>query len=314
MLSFEAFILRTNSLVIKQPSSVLTASLKPINENIALTIPPHVNLLDFYKTYGQRMLGNSNLKIISREEWGADNRYADPEFAKEICKKIYCYPEEYSPIDNFSQEEYLKAKELSINYKENFQNFDDFFRQKLQKENGVIYEYLPIEELMIHHTAGKFTTSLEESKNELQRIYLLHSVQRKWRDIGYHYLIDGAGRIYEGILGGKYSIGAHTYWHNNGTIGIALMGDFRPGHDTLTEPMKESLIKLIQYIIQEYHWDTTSQTFYLKKPDLSGREWSTLLIKGHQELDIRDIKTECPGIDSEELRQIIYPAIFGTTP
>jgi len=322
MLSFGSFILKTDFSVVKQPSSVLTASLTTFTP----LAPPHINLFDFYKTYGQRMLGNSNLKIISREEWGADNFKNFP--SQTFCQTQFCIEEDYDPRTSFATTEYLRSRELIINYKNNLKNYDDTFLLSKQQENGLTYYYLPAEEIIIHHTAGAFTNfeqsekkgsaeqgeagsyDLLESKKELQRIYKMQAIDRKWRDVAYHFFIDGAGNIFEGTLGGKYSIGAHTYWHNNGTIGIALMGDFRSGHNTLTEPMKESLIKLVKYLVQEYHWDITNQNFYLKKPDLSGREWSTLLIKGHQELDIREIKTECPGINLEQLRQTIYPFIF----
>lgn len=281
-----------------------------INSNEKLLIPPHINLFDFYQTYGERLLGDENIKIISREEWGADNRYSDPSYINELCKNIKCSLKEYDPEDSFSYEDILQLKSLIINYKNNFQKYSDLFLQTKRKENNVNYQYLPVEEIIIHHTAGKFTLDYEDSIKEIQRIYLLHAVQRRWRDIGYHFLIDGKGRIFEGTLGGKYSIGAHTYYHNEGTIGIALMGDFRKGHDELTQEMIDSLINLILYLKKEYKWDLSKKEFYLKKSDLSSREWSPNFIKGHKELDVRLIKTKCPGIEPETLRKLIYPYIF----
>lgn len=289
-----------------------TVELQEKSSNNFLDIPSHINLNDFYKSYGKRLLGDDNLKIISREEWGADNNYANPLFINELCKQIKCSLKEYDPEDSFSKEEYLKARSLMINYRNNFERFNDLFLQTKRKENGINYQYLPVEEIVIHHTAGKFTLELEESIKEIQRIYLLHAIQRRWRDIGYHFLIDGAGRIFEGSLGGKYSVGAHTYYHNDGTIGIALMGDFRYNHDQITNEMKESLIQLILYLKREYNWNFDQQEFYLKKPDLSGREWSNKFIKGHKELDIRLIPTSCPGIDPDKLREMIYPFLFSS--
>jgi len=275
-------------------------------------IPLHINLADFYQTYGQKLLGNDDLKIISRDEWGADNNFANPDYINNLCQKITCSLDEYDPENTFSEEEYLKARGLLINYQNNFQNYNNLFLQTQQKENGIDYEYLPVEEIIIHHTAGKFTLDLDESIKEIQRIYLLHAIQRRWRDIGYHFLIDGKGRIFEGNLGGKYSVGAHTYYHNEGSIGIALMGDFRKGHNVLTKEMKDSLIKLILYLKKEYKWDFSNKEFYLKKKDLSGREWSDKFIKGHKELDIHLIPTACPGIEPQKLREMIYPYLFVT--
>lgn len=277
--------------------------------SLQINIPQYISLTNFYKTYGQRMLGNEDIKIISREEWGADNRYADPRFIENFCQKNYCYQERYNPEDTFSEKEYWRSLELLINYRKNFELYDSFFLQSIKKENNFIYYYLPVEEIIIHHTAGKFTTDFEESKKELQRIYFMQAVQRKWQDIGYHYLIDGNGRIYEGNLGGKYSIGIHTYGHNKATVSISLMGDFRPNHDKLTEPMKKALVNLVEYLIKEYELDISQEKFYLRKPDLSGRERSENIIKGHKELDLREEPTECPGIEPEYLREIIYSSL-----
>jgi len=296
--------------IINPAPSLETANIAATQNPLNIEIPPHINLEDFYKTYGERLLGNDKIKIISREEWGANNSYSNPDFITSYCQKHYCSSQEYDPEDSFTPAEYLKARELMINYKNYFQQYDDLFLQTKRKNNGVNYHYLPVEEIVIHHTAGKYTKTLEESKKEIQRIYLLHAVRRRWRDIGYHYLIDSQGRIFEGTLGGKYSIGAHTYYHNRGTVAIALMGDFRPGHDKLTPKMTESLIKLIQYLVQEYRWNLNNHLFYLRKPDLSGREWSAKIIKGHKELDLRNPPTECPGINPEELRKLIFPQIF----
>lgn len=279
-------------------------------KEIKFDIPGHINLLDFYETYGRRLSGSENIKIISREEWETDNFSKNGNFAKNFCRLNYCREKEYDAEGSFSNNEYLKSRVLMLNYRNNFKHYDNTFLQKLKKENGVIYEYLPVEEFVIHHTAGRFTVLREDSLAELKRIYTIHSLSRKWQDIGYHYLIDGNGRVFEGNLGGKYAIGSHTYGHNRGNVAIALMGDFRPGHNQLNQEMKNSLSKLINYLIKEYKLDISKNYFFLRKPDFNSREKTNLFIKGHNELDIRDKPTACPGIDPEELRKMIYPVIF----
>ena len=299
----------TSSVLQSNAETIIDSFDKSNLEHLNIEIPQHINLTNFYKTYGQRMLGNENIKIISREEWGADNRYSDSRFIENFCEKNHCYEDRYNPEDTFSKKEYWKSLELLINYNQNFKSYDNFFLQSLKKENGFVYYYLPIEEIIVHHTAGKFTTNFEESKKELRKIYLMTAVQRKWRDIGYHYLIDGNGRIYEGSLGGKYSVGIHAYGHNKGTVSISLMGDFRPGHDKLTKAMEKTFINLVEYLIIEYELDINQEEFYLRKPDLSGREMNRNIIKGHMELDIREKPTECPGVDPKYLRELIYSSL-----
>jgi len=68
-------------------------------KDLGIVIPPHINLTDFYRTYGQRMLGNSNLKIISREEWGADN-FQDLT-SQTFCQTQFCIEEDYDPHTSF---------------------------------------------------------------------------------------------------------------------------------------------------------------------------------------------------------------------
>jgi len=286
------------------PSSLSQKDVSQIN------IPPHVNLTDFYNTYGERLLGNKDLPIISREEWGADNHYADLTFIRNTCKRVYCSKNAYDAEDTFAPPEYWRSRELFLNYRKNFQDYDNLFLQTLKKKNGVTYQYLPVEQIIIHHTAGKFTTSLKDSEREVRRIYFAHAVQRRWRDIGYHYLIDGAGHIFEGTLGGKYSVGAHTFMHNRATVGIALMGDFRPGHDKITPAMAESLGKLVRYLAEQYHWDLSKRIFYLRKKDYSGREWTNKIVKGHNEVDYRSKVTDCPGVNDDYLRSIVYPYLY----
>lgn len=281
--------------------TVLTASLTTSANEALPIIPPHISLIDFYNTYGERLLGNNDIKIISREEWGSDN---------DLCQKKECSSGAYDIYNSFSFIERLRAQTIIDNYQKNFKKYDTMFLQTKIKANGVTYSYLPVEEFIIHHTAGKFTTDFNDSKKELQRIYFLHTASRGWQDIGYHFLIDGAGRIYEGTLGGKYSIGSHAYAHNNGNVAIALMGDFRPGHDEFNDKMKSSLITLMRYLVSEYQLDLSQPNFYLKRPDFSGREWSKDIIKGHQELDIiRAVPTSCPGIDSKILRDLILTSL-----
>lgn len=75
--------------------------------------------------------------------------------------------------------------------------------------------------LIIHHSAFYETDGLR-TLLEVQR---LHRDDRYWADIGYHFLIDIDGTIYEGRdLGAR---GVHTMGHNTGSAGLCLLGDYR---------------------------------------------------------------------------------------
>jgi len=290
-----------------------TATENQTNQTLNTNAPQHINLTDFYFSYGTRLLGNDQIKIISREEWEPDLNYADPDYIASYCLEKYCDPENYDTEDNYITTDKLAVKTLNYNYRHALESWDLSTIQTKIKENKASYEYLPVEEFIIHHTAGRTTYSYEDSINEIKRIYFNHALTHRWQDIGYHYLIDAQGRIFEGSLGGKYSVGIHTYMHNRGNVSIALMGDLRPDYSQMSTEMKTSLAKLISYLAKEYDLDLYASQYYLKKKDLSGREWLPSIIRGHKELDIRLSPTFCPGVDSDTLRTDIYTELKNLT-
>ena len=91
-----------------------------------------------------------------------------------------------------------------------------------------------------------------DSLTIIQNIYRYHAVTRGWGDIGYHYIIDYWGNVYEGRYGGNGVRGAHTYYDrkcnnfNVGSVGILLMGNYEK--TKLPEVMYEGLIKLVGWL------------------------------------------------------------------
>ena len=72
--------------------------------------------------------------------------------------------------------------------------------------------------------------------------------QRGFADIGYNYVIDEVGQVYEGRdLGAR---GAHTGGHNTGTIGIVLLGSFELTRPTTAQMV--SLKALSRYLVDAY--------------------------------------------------------------
>ena len=52
--------------------------------------------------------------------------------------------------------------------------------------------------LTLHHAAGFSASDVDEGKIQVKRIQRLHQEGNGWADIGYHFLIDAAGNIYQG--------------------------------------------------------------------------------------------------------------------
>lgn len=80
--------------------------------------------------------------------------------------------------------------------------------------------------ITVHHDGMSVFRATDERStvHRLESIRIAHRVQRGWGDIGYHYVIDRSGRVWEGRPIGWQ--GAHVANHNEGNIGVLLLGNF----------------------------------------------------------------------------------------
>ncbi len=85
-------------------------------------------------------------------------------------------------------------------------------------------EYDSVSHFVIHHTVTVNGDS--DPAATVRAIYYYHAVSLEWGDVGYNYLIDGQGRIYEGRYGGEGVVAGHARPYNSGTIGIAILGNY----------------------------------------------------------------------------------------
>jgi hypothetical protein len=111
----------------------------------------------------------------------------------------------------------------------------------------------PWSNITVHHTA--MATSSDSSPAgraaEMRKIQLSHLNKRspRWGDVGYHYLIDPEGRIYEGRrLAWR---GAHVAGLNDHKIGVSLMGNFEVS--TPTTASLKSLERLLDDLRSRNH-------------------------------------------------------------
>lgn len=80
----------------------------------------------------------------------------------------------------------------------------------------------------VHHSASGNNYTCEQAPSVIRGIYRYHTGSMGWRDIGYNFLVDKCGKIYEGRAGGVATpvLGAHTMGFNNDTMGVAILGTF----------------------------------------------------------------------------------------
>jgi hypothetical protein len=132
-------------------------------------------------------------------------------------------------------------------------------------------DYFNIERIVIHDMGCDVRKPGCNNKQRnpleiIQGIYRYHSATRGWGDIGYHYIIDYWGNIYEGRYGGNGARGAHTYYDrkcnnfNVGTVGILLMGNYENAQ--LSEIMHKSLARLVAWISTTNSLDPSDLSHY----------------------------------------------------
>ncbi|MBI5913068.1 N-acetylmuramoyl-L-alanine amidase [Candidatus Azambacteria bacterium] len=123
--------------------------------------------------------------------------------------------------------------------------------------NDAIPDYAPVERIVIHDTgcpasSPKCNGNGADARDIIQSIYRNHAQVRGWGDIGYHYIIDRQGNIYEAKFGGNGTRGAHVYDSktcrnfNVGTVGISLLGNY--GAAEVPAPAFDSLARLTGWL------------------------------------------------------------------
>jgi len=150
-------------------------------------------------------------------------------------------------------------------------------------ENAPLWtpQYTNVTHIVIHHTAGSNNIS-QDYPATVRSIWSQHTYTNGWGDIGYNYLIDNYGKIYEGRAGGNNAIGAHCGF-NSGTMGVSIMGTY-----TSLLPSTVALNSLVQLSAWKCT-DSQINPLEIKIHTSSGKNINTIC--GH-----RDIKsTDCPG-------------------
>ena len=147
--------------------------------------------------------------------------------------------------------------------------------------------------LIVHHTSAP--PGPNGPTGDLNAIWSFHTFDRTWGDIGYNYVIDPEGRIYEGRAGGDTVVGAHTQGYNIGAIGISLIGDYNAA--TPPAPMLASLRRLATALANRYGIDVRSVQF------ADGLAFRAL--GGHRDFN----QTDCPGQHVYDLLPALRAAI-----
>ncbi|MFB7620675.1 N-acetylmuramoyl-L-alanine amidase [Kitasatospora sp. NPDC056181] len=157
-------------------------------------------------------------------------------------------------------------------------------------------KYYPLQTLTVHHTDTP--NADPDPAATVRAIYEYHAITNDWGDIGYHFLIDEAGRIYEGRWSGDDGVPAHdaagnvvTAFHtagfNSGNLGIALLGTL--SSQDPTPQARRSLTCLLALLTRTHHLDPQAHVTFVNP--VNGVTKPVDMISGHRDW----LATDCPG-------------------
>ena len=89
-----------------------------------------------------------------------------------------------------------------------------------------------LDQAVVHHTVNGNGYTAAQVPSMLRSIQAYHQDSRGWDDIGYNFVVDRFGTVWEARARSLYEpvIGAHARDHNDGSVGVAYLGDGRsPG-------------------------------------------------------------------------------------
>ena len=162
-----------------------------------------------------------------------------------------------------------------------------------------------IRAVAVHHTAGSNDYSTGQSASIVRGIQYYHEVTLGWCDIGYNFLVDKYGQVFEGKGGGAtFPVhGAHATTWNWETVGISLMMNSNTAQPS--GPMLTSLEDVIAWKIANNYLNP------LGTVTLGGRTINVIFRHG----DV--MSTECPGTNvtnrMAEIRNAVAARVNGKT-
>ena len=108
---------------------------------------------------------------------------------------------------------------------------------------------LPIQHITVHHD-GMSPFLAKDQASAAARIELIRVGHRGkgWGDIGYHFVVDRGGRVWEGR--DIHLQGAHVKNHNEGNIGVCCLGNF--DEQSPSDEQLESTERIVACLMQKY--------------------------------------------------------------
>jgi hypothetical protein len=179
---------------------------------------------------------------------------------------------------------------------------------------------------LVHHTAGANGYTAAQAPAIVRAIQLYHVKGNGWNDIGYNFLVDRFGTVYEGRYGGteRNVVGAHAEGFNTGSVGVAVLGEY--SSLAVAAKARSSLAALLAWRLDVAHVDpATTQSFISGGNARYGAGLPVFLrtVSGHRDTGF----TDCPGtalynllngiageVSRIGLPKLYAPTVSGTVP
>jgi hypothetical protein len=147
---------------------------------------------------------------------------------------------------------------------------------------------------LVHHTAGSNSYTASQSAAIVRGIEVYHVKGNGWNDIGYNFLVDKYGQIFEGRYGGvdRPVIGAHAEGFNTGSVGVAMLGSY--GSSAPPAVARTALARLLAWRLDIAHVDPNSTLTWVSGGNArfaSGVPVFIRAVSGHRDTGF----TACPG-------------------
>ncbi|GAA4009778.1 peptidoglycan recognition protein [Streptomyces marokkonensis] len=150
--------------------------------------------------------------------------------------------------------------------------------------------------VFVHHTDTPNGYDCADVPAILRGVYTGQTGARDWDDIGYNFVVDRCGTIYEGRAGGidRAVTGAHTQGFNHRTTGIAALGTFTAGVP-VPDALTDAIAALAAWKLGDDDTDPRSKVSLVSSNGLSryaaGATATLPAVAGHDE----GYQTSCPG-------------------
>jgi YD repeat-containing protein len=147
---------------------------------------------------------------------------------------------------------------------------------------------------IVHHTAGTNAYGPGASAAIVRGIELYHVRGNHWNDIGYNFLVDRYGQIFEGRAGGidRNVIGAQAQGFNTGSVGVAVIGNYQSA--TVSPATEHALAALLAWRLDVAHVDPLATVTWRSGGNPKyprGTPVQLRAISGHRDTGF----TSCPG-------------------